>query len=510
MGELVKGREGRKENEGGLRKVVPAHRRSRPLSPAHPPPSLALRTQTTQKLERAPCRVDLSRPSVSCGDLVRCWMSLRLLDGLDWTRAPSFGAPRSIVGLTSFPVPSFDITARLRRKTSHHVPAPPPAQHHHNDSTTSDGGTSASSSQAPLPRPPPLRRRTSHPPPTQKSSGSDLSPLPRLDLPSPGASGQFDDLFHRNGGSRPGPHPIASGSNPHLNPHDSGRDSAASGSSASGMSVGISLEESLARNRPPSFGSAGGASRHGERRASRRDDLLLTVGPRVLPRSFFGGDDPNPPPEVSRLKPSGGKNGRGSSSAGSGGEGQETGSSAGSSSQAGSGGSDPSQAARQHHQNHHPHHPERKKHVDLENDRTPIHNLPDLTIDEEPSTNGDGPPKPRRTSFPTRNVQSELDASMRDLVSKDVFAKLLNDPVGRDRFREWLVKSGSSPESLDSLDFYNDSQAYRKFLEEFRHVGLSLQGSSSFFVTFSSILNLTLSSFARHQKRSSRTVLVGR
>lgn len=67
---------------------------------------------------------------------------------------------------------------------------------------------------------------------------------------------------------------------------------------------------------------------------------------------------------------------------------------------------------------------------------------------------------------------------MRDLVSVDVFAKLLKDPVGRDRFREWLVKAASTPSSLDSLDFYNDSQAYRKFLEEFRHVGLSLHGSS--------------------------------
>ena len=79
---------------------------------------------------------------------------------------------------------------------------------------------------------------------------------------------------------------------------------------------------------------------------------------------------------------------------------------------------------------------------------------------------------------PTKHVQSDLDSSMRDLVSIDVFAKLLNDPVGRDRFREWLVKSASNPSSIDSLDFYNDSQAYRKFLDEFMHVGLSLHGAS--------------------------------
>ena len=262
------------------------------------------------------------------------------------------------------------VPARLRRKTSHHVPAPP-ADHHH-ESTTSDGGTSASSSQADShqPRPPPLRRRTSHPPATLKSVAP--VPVPFLNLPPGQRSSQFDDLFHRGGGgggsSRPSIDPTTS--NAHLS-----ADSASSGMSRNGA---VTHPGTPARSRQASFGSGAGPGRpssRGSERRSSKDELagFLTAGPRVLPRSFFGGEDIEPlsaaPSDRSGRPPSKGgveQNGNVSSSAGSAGE------SSGGSSQPGGG---------RHH--HHHHHPERKKHINLDHDTTPIDNLPDLSVDED-------------------------------------------------------------------------------------------------------------------------------
>ncbi|PWN42464.1 hypothetical protein IE81DRAFT_124085 [Ceraceosorus guamensis] len=56
-----------------------------------------------------------------------------------------------------------------------------------------------------------------------------------------------------------------------------------------------------------------------------------------------------------------------------------------------------------------------------------------------------------RTSQPISNVQRDMDWSMRKLINEDVFKRLLEDPLGRHRFREWLVHNRGTEARLDML-----------------------------------------------------------
>ncbi|KAL7414634.1 hypothetical protein BDY24DRAFT_350325 [Mrakia frigida] len=96
-----------------------------------------------------------------------------------------------------------------------------------------------------------------------------------------------------------------------------------------------------------------------------------------------------------------------------------------------------------------------------------IHNLPNL----KDGTRVDG-----KTSLPITFIQRDLDHSISSLISKDVFAELLDDPMGRFRFREWLSREGK-PQSSSLLAFYQDSKAYLKIMDEFKSLGLAIHES---------------------------------
>ena len=62
---------------------------------------------------------------------------------------------------------------------------------------------------------------------------------------------------------------------------------------------------------------------------------------------------------------------------------------------------------------------------------------------------------------PITFIQRDLDHSISSLISKEVFAELLDDPMGRFRFREHLSREGR-PASSALLAFYQDGKAYEK------------------------------------------------
>lgn len=72
----------------------------------------------------------------------------------------------------------------------------------------------------------------------------------------------------------------------------------------------------------------------------------------------------------------------------------------------------------------------------------------------------------------------DLDASLKKLVSKVMFQKLLEHPVGKDRFPEHLIEEGHH-DSLVDYQLWSDSQSYRKLLREVQHVGDTMHGKSS-------------------------------
>ncbi|KAF8323019.1 hypothetical protein DL93DRAFT_2070437 [Clavulina sp. PMI_390] len=68
------------------------------------------------------------------------------------------------------------------------------------------------------------------------------------------------------------------------------------------------------------------------------------------------------------------------------------------------------------------------------------------------------------TSLPIYQIQRDLDFSMRKLVNIQVFEQLLEDPLGRHRFRDYLVSCGAQTAELDMwLDLQNHAKLYQQF-----------------------------------------------
>ncbi|TDL16881.1 hypothetical protein BD410DRAFT_590344 [Rickenella mellea] len=88
----------------------------------------------------------------------------------------------------------------------------------------------------------------------------------------------------------------------------------------------------------------------------------------------------------------------------------------------------------------------------------------------------------RFTSLPNSIVQRDIDYTMRRLINEKVFADLVMDPLGRHRFREYLLAEGDTSE----LDLWFDSYNYTRLIEDvkmngeaFRDIYLT-EGSDSF------------------------------
>lgn len=82
------------------------------------------------------------------------------------------------------------------------------------------------------------------------------------------------------------------------------------------------------------------------------------------------------------------------------------------------------------------------------NDNNAIENLPNWNTMKP----GDS------TSRPITRVEKDMDWSMRRLLSENVFQQLLDDPLGRHRFRNFLQSEGAE----EMLDFYFDLTQYQQ------------------------------------------------
>ncbi|KAG0150047.1 hypothetical protein CROQUDRAFT_652713 [Cronartium quercuum f. sp. fusiforme G11] len=81
--------------------------------------------------------------------------------------------------------------------------------------------------------------------------------------------------------------------------------------------------------------------------------------------------------------------------------------------------------------------------------------LPDWAeLEEEPGM---------QTSLPISQISRDLDYSMRRLLNESVFEELLDDALGRHRFRAWLVKNETS-ESVAKLDMWLDTRSYGRII----------------------------------------------
>ncbi|KAJ6578148.1 hypothetical protein B0H19DRAFT_912610, partial [Mycena capillaripes] len=76
-----------------------------------------------------------------------------------------------------------------------------------------------------------------------------------------------------------------------------------------------------------------------------------------------------------------------------------------------------------------------------------------------------------RASMPTDMVLRDVDFMMRALVSPEMFARMLTDPLARQRFREFLAVEGSTAE----LDFWTDAQFLAQSMEQLRSNGLAFR-----------------------------------
>lgn len=86
---------------------------------------------------------------------------------------------------------------------------------------------------------------------------------------------------------------------------------------------------------------------------------------------------------------------------------------------------------------------------------TPVYNDTNA-IDNLPNWNTMKPGD--ATSRPITNVEKDMDWSMRRLLSENVFQQLLDDPLGRHRFRNFLQAEGAE----ELLDFYFDLSQYQQ------------------------------------------------
>ncbi|KAJ7909065.1 hypothetical protein B0H13DRAFT_646451 [Mycena leptocephala] len=71
----------------------------------------------------------------------------------------------------------------------------------------------------------------------------------------------------------------------------------------------------------------------------------------------------------------------------------------------------------------------------------------------------------------TETVQRDVDFTMRALMSPEMFAKMLADPLARQRFREFLAVDDSTA----ALDFWTDAQFLAQSMEQLRATGLAFR-----------------------------------
>ncbi|KDN36092.1 hypothetical protein K437DRAFT_63121 [Tilletiaria anomala UBC 951] len=98
------------------------------------------------------------------------------------------------------------------------------------------------------------------------------------------------------------------------------------------------------------------------------------------------------------------------------------------------------------------------------NDTTQPHNFPDLH----------NLPVGAQTSFPNSHVRRDFEFSLKKLMDINVFEELLDDPMGRFRFRQWLQQSRGSATELASLNFATDVRCYEELLRHVRAIALGL------------------------------------
>ncbi|KAF7335403.1 hypothetical protein MVEN_02193000 [Mycena venus] len=86
------------------------------------------------------------------------------------------------------------------------------------------------------------------------------------------------------------------------------------------------------------------------------------------------------------------------------------------------------------------------------------------------------PPAPREPhthTLLTERVQRDVDFAVRALVSPEMFADMLSDPLARHRFREFLVSDGNT--GTAELDFWTDAQFLAQSIEQLRANGLAFR-----------------------------------
>lgn len=83
-----------------------------------------------------------------------------------------------------------------------------------------------------------------------------------------------------------------------------------------------------------------------------------------------------------------------------------------------------------------------------------------------------------QTSLPISQISRELDYSMRKLMNEQVFEQLLEDSLGRHRFRDWLMKN-ERPESVMKLDMWLDTRTYGRMIDAVKKGSIGLHGTFS-------------------------------
>ncbi|KAJ7831145.1 hypothetical protein B0H14DRAFT_3714011 [Mycena olivaceomarginata] len=77
-----------------------------------------------------------------------------------------------------------------------------------------------------------------------------------------------------------------------------------------------------------------------------------------------------------------------------------------------------------------------------------------------------GPAAPREHHTHTERMQRDMDFTMRALMSPEIFANMLSDPLARQRFREFLAGDGNT--GTTELDFWTDAQFLAQSMEQLR------------------------------------------
>ncbi|KAJ7623906.1 hypothetical protein DFH06DRAFT_1008721 [Mycena polygramma] len=75
------------------------------------------------------------------------------------------------------------------------------------------------------------------------------------------------------------------------------------------------------------------------------------------------------------------------------------------------------------------------------------------------------------SSIPAEMVQRDVDFTLRALMSPEMFASMLADPLARQRFREFLAVDGSTAE----LDFWTDTRFLAQSIEQLHANGLAFR-----------------------------------